>query len=104
MSGRMTIDSSMDDLSFLIAGNIKEIRKRKMLSVEYMAEKMDIDVRNYSRYESESKPNNYRLYTLVKIAKILDVEVIEFLRDPLDLNQKHKIVNIIHKYLLKLLE
>src|SRR5574344_2230373 len=65
----------MSDL-YYIGEKIKEIRKKRKISQEKLAELTNINFRTISRIEtSRNIPN---LETLEKIAKILNVNIIDF--------------------------
>lgn len=53
--------------------NIKEIRKRKGLTQEEMAQKLDIAQATYSQFETNAKSPN--VYLANEIAKILGVSL-----------------------------
>ena len=62
----------MDDLKF-IGAKIKEIRKRKKISQEKLAEMISMNGRSIMRLENMQ--NTPTLETLLKIAKALDVSI-----------------------------
>ena len=77
----------MDDLKF-IGEKIKEIRNRKKISQEKLAEMVSMNGRSIMRLENMQ--NTPTLETLIKIAKALDVSITdlfqtEYLQDKKDI-------------------
>ncbi len=65
----------MKTTKVLLGERIKELRKKRQMSQEQLAEKIQIDAKNLSRIEvGRGYPS---LDTLEKIAKVLDVEMRE---------------------------
>ena len=60
--------------------NLREIRKRKNLTQEQLAERLNISVRYVQVLESKNCPN-IKLDTVSKLAKALKVKPIDFLID-----------------------
>ncbi len=61
------------------ARNLKRIRKRRGLSQEVLAERLDISVRYVQQLEGKNTPN-VKLDTLANLAKVLKVSPGDFLR------------------------
>ncbi len=86
-----------------IAGNVKRIRKLKNLSQKQVALEIGIAQAQYSVIESgKTVPT---IPTLEKIAKVLEVDVTEFFKDPsknddeinLSILEKVKLINSLEK-------
>lgn len=84
------------DMKKMFGKRLKELRTAKMLTQETVAELIDIQPENYSRLEnglSFPKPEN-----LMKISKVLDVEIAELFQFS-HLNDYDKILDAIIKKL-----
>jgi len=58
------------EIRLQFARRLKALRKRFHLTQEQMAERLDMDIRNYQRLES-NKPGAVKIDTIDKIAKAL---------------------------------
>jgi len=58
------------EIRLQFARRLKALRKRFHLTQEQMAERLDMDIRNYQRLES-NKPGAVKINTIDKIAKAL---------------------------------
>src|SRR5574344_1658469 len=92
--------SNMNENEFKISfgKKLKNIRKQKKLSQEYLAEKIGIEVHNWSRIETgKTFP---RSATLVKILDVLDIEpaeMFEYTKSDENFDLKLKINKILDK-------
>ena len=78
-------DAAVSDELYLavVRMRIREARKAASLNQEEIAEKVDLTHRHYQRYEAASYPGfAMSLLTLRKIAKVLDCEVSDLVREP----------------------
>ena len=55
-----------------LAKRLKDLRKKKDLTQEQMAEKLEMDLRYYQRLES-AKPNAVKIDTIDKLSKVLKI-------------------------------
>ena len=63
-----------------ISKNIRKLRKQHNFTQEYVAEKTDIHLVTYQRYESKKIFNNIRIYNLYKIATLYNVTLDSLLK------------------------
>jgi transcriptional regulator with XRE-family HTH domain len=78
-------DATVSDELYLavVRMRIREARKAASLNQEEIAEKVDLTHRHYQRYEASSYPGfAMSLLTLRKIAKVLDCEMSDLVREP----------------------
>ncbi|WP_250674413.1 helix-turn-helix transcriptional regulator (plasmid) [Paraclostridium ghonii] len=58
---------------------LKELRKEQKLSQEHIARALDISLRSY--HMKENGENSFTFDEIIKIANILDLDVIDFVRE-----------------------
>ncbi len=68
----------MTQIQKMFSGNLKRIRKSKKLTLEQLAERLDVTLRYVQKLEGPSCPN-VRLDTIAALAKALDVKPRDFL-------------------------
>ena len=81
----------MTDLNH-IGTKIKEIRKRKKISQEQLAELVSMNNRSILRIENQQ--NLPTLETLAKIAEVLDVPITDFFEGSCPQNRQEVIANV----------
>ncbi|WP_274421400.1 helix-turn-helix domain-containing protein [Blautia sp. XA-2221] len=74
--------------NYLIGQKIKEIRNKRDLKQEYVAEKLGVSNGHYSNIENGRK--TCTLQTLIQLCEILDTTPNELLSDCIPLNDKDK--------------
>lgn len=82
-------EGMMDNLDY-IGAKIKEIRKRKKISQEALAEKISMNYRSIVRIENHHTLPT--IETLNKIAEALDVDIVCFF-EPIIFNSKEEVIN-----------
>ena len=80
----------MDDIKKLLGKKIKELRLKKGLSQEQMAELIDLDRRSVSNIECG---NTFPSSSLLKIAQILDIDI----KNLFDFNAENKTKDVLLK-------
>lgn len=81
----------MDNIKY-IGTKIKEIRKKKQISQERLAELVAMNLRSINRIENQH--NIPTLETLEKIAQVLGVSITDFFEMPTALTRKEIVDNI----------
>lgn len=81
----------MDNIKY-IGTKIKEIRKKKHISQEKLAELVAMNLRSINRIENQH--NLPTLETLEKIAQVLGVPITDFFEQPKALNRQEIIDNV----------
>ena len=62
---------------------VREARRETRLSQEQVAEKVDVTLRHYQRYEAKAPPGfNASLLTLRAIGKVLGIDIASLVREP----------------------
>ena len=66
----------------VVRKRVREARRRTKLSQEQVAERVDITLRHYQRYEATTKPGfNASLLTLRAIGRVLEVDIATLVRE-----------------------
>ena len=67
----------------VVRKRVREARRRTKLSQEQVAERVDVTLRHYQRYEATTPPGfNASLLTLRAIGKVLEVDIASLVREP----------------------
>jgi transcriptional regulator with XRE-family HTH domain len=62
-----------------LGSKLREIRKQKGLSLRAVADLIDVEENNYSRFELKSSQTNPTLKTVLKICNALEISIDELL-------------------------